>query len=211
VVEMDIVVTPKLVPVKQASFYGEEIYYIDIGSEEHGKPSFKLWVSSELVMDGITHEGVVFPAHADIVKTKSGELVLVPSNKTATYYFYVKCGYRGVSHYEVIVPPDTWQEKNKRMDKYPFKIYDSPRGNLGINEGAIVVVEPRDDIIVKWIRTGRLYDTPRKGITILYRDSNKQELPNVDDYTKILEVKEIANKDEDEDEDEERPRRRRRS
>jgi hypothetical protein len=101
------------------------------------------------------------------------------------------------------------------MDKYPFKIYDSPRGSLGINEGAIVVVEPRDDIIVKWIRTGRLYDTPSKGITILYRDSNKQELPNVDDYNKLLEVKEIANKDEDEDDDddeeEERPRRRRRN
>jgi hypothetical protein len=53
-----------------------ELPYIGVGSEGHGAPSFRLWVSKRLLADG--RKSISFPINATIIKTGGGHLVLLP-------------------------------------------------------------------------------------------------------------------------------------
>ncbi|MFZ8804316.1 MAG: hypothetical protein ACO2PO_15205, partial [Candidatus Calescibacterium sp.] len=63
---------------------------------------------------------------------------------------------------------------------YKFWEYSSPRGSLGISEGVLVETS-KETIKIKWERTGRLYGSAPKGITVLHIDGRVEELPIEDE------------------------------
>lgn len=135
---------------------GNKYPFLDIGSERHGKVSFRLWVEKELLSKSEGHYFVFFPIRATLEKTSKGSLVLRKSQKFYTYDILVECGFRGGSEFEVIVA-------HKRFD---YKIYESEVGSLGISAGALIVSEKKQ-IKYKWRKTGRLYGKKAYGLTIL--------------------------------------------
>lgn len=169
-----------LVGKKEAE--GKIFYFADIGSEVHDRKSFRLWISSSLVereeKDGIEIEFITLPQKGvDIKKTEKGTLVLKkgPNN---LFDIYVSSGYRGYSNFEVLSPTEMI---------LPYAVYRSPRGNLGISKGALVLTkEPY--VKYKWQKTGRLYGDPEKGISIIYVDGKKEELSGVEDLEELKEV-----------------------
>ena len=139
---------------------------MDLGSETHGCPSFRLWVSQKLVQEEIKDDQIKhylkFPViNAGIVRTEKGTLVLRPAQDTVTYNVLIPRGYRGGSYLEVVSPEMT--------QVYLYEEYSSLRGNLGVSQGAIIVA-PLGSIKFKWERTGRLYGSAPTGITKLYPD-----------------------------------------
>ncbi|MCD6458936.1 MAG: hypothetical protein J7K82_08845, partial [Thermoproteales archaeon] len=168
---------------------GTRFYYIDLGSETHGRPSFRLWVSSRLVQtkkdsvygfgDEIEIQVVRFPANAYIKKTEKGTLILKPSENHITHYIYVPCGYRGGSSIEILEPKDA--------ETFKFYNYSSPRGSLGISVGMLVVI-PKDKVLkFRWERSGRTYGDPKEGITIVLPDGTEKEIDMVADGIEELE------------------------
>ena len=143
----------KEVNLKFKEAEGKRFFYMDVGSEVHGRPSFRLWVSGRLVQEEIKDNQIKhylkFPViNAGIVRTEKGTLVLRPTQNTVTYNVLIPCGYRGGSSLEVVSP--------EMSQVYLYEEYSSPRGNLGVSQGAIIVA-PLGSIRVRWERTGRLY------------------------------------------------------
>ncbi len=150
-------------------------YYVEIGSETHGRPTYILWINRKLLTEELIEERrFVFPVKgARIEQGKSDRtLILKPDPNRNVFYYLKGCGYRGDSSVEVYDCDD--------CKVYKFWKYSSPRGSLGVSEG--VLVETSKDIIkVKWSRTGRLYGAPPRGITILHIDGREEELPIEDE------------------------------
>ncbi|MEM2741052.1 MAG: hypothetical protein QXD95_02775 [Nitrososphaeria archaeon] len=169
-----------LVGKKEAE--GKIFYFADIGSEDHGRKSFRLWVSSSLVereeKDGMEIEFITLPREGvEVKKTEKGTLVLKkgPYNM---FDVYVPCGYRGGSNFEFLSPVEL---------VLPYEVYRSERGSLGVSRGALVLT--RESFIkYKWKRTGRLYGEPGKGISIVYVDGKKEELSDIEDIEELKEV-----------------------
>lgn len=158
--------------VKFKEFEGDRYYYIDVGKETHGRPSFRLWVSSRLVeKDAIGSEGVKFPAKAFINKTEKGTLVLKPSDSLITYNILVECGFRGSSSFQIIEPKDA--------EIFKYSVYRSELGSLGVSDGALVVA--KGPIKVKWHRSGRTYGEPKQGVTVIYPNGKEESLEFVDE------------------------------
>jgi len=157
--------------------------YLDIGSETHGRPSFRLWVSGRLitrkVRDKQVKHYVVFPAKAKIKETARGTRVLVPDENYICYDIYVPCGYRGCSSFKILEPKDA--------KAYRYSSYRSPRGNLGISFGALVVVSKGTALKYSWRRAGRTYGNPKEGITFVMPDGKTQELDSLEDGLEELE------------------------
>jgi len=141
--------------------------YLDIGRETHGRISFRLWVSHKLIDEG----KIVFPLKATIVRTEKGSFVCKPSDDYLVHYIVVPSGFRGSSSLEVIRPDNA--------EVYPFLIYHSPRGHLGISQGALIVVLASEKVYVKWRRTGRLYGDPGEGILVIDTDGKYYQLEHV--------------------------------
>jgi len=163
---------------------GRQFFYGDIGSEAHGRPSFRLWVSGRLVQketkDSQVYYFLKFPViNAGIVRTEKGTLVLRPAQDTVTYNVLVSCGYRGSSSFEVVSPEMT--------QVYLYEEYSSPLGNLGVSQGGIVVA-PLGSIKFKWERTGRLYGSAPTGITKLYPDGREETIDRVEDVEDLNEL-----------------------
>jgi len=153
--------------------------YLDVGAEFHGRISFRLWVSGKLVQKDEDGKDIIrFPLQARIVKTEKGSLVLQPSQEHVVYDFLVPAGYRGDSRFEILAP-DT-------VEVFKYKEYASPRGNLGISEGALVVVPGNAPLKYKWFRSGRLYSSAPEGITILTPDGEEKEIDEVPDGLEAL-------------------------
>lgn len=174
----------KRLPLKYRETEGKKFFYLDIGSETHGRPSFRLWVSGRLAQkvtkDDQVHYFLEFPVvNAGIVKTEKGTLVLRPMPDSVAYNVMVSCGYRGKSSFEV-VSPETAQV-------YPYKEYSSPRGNLGVSQGGIVVA-PLGSIKVQWERSGRLYGATPSGVTIVHPDGRKETIDQVEDAEDLAEL-----------------------
>jgi len=127
--------------------------YITLGSESHGRYSFKLWVNNRLIKkDEDGNEFVEFPVKdAQVVKTEKGSLVLRPAKGVNTFEVGRHCGYRGSSTFEVVEPEPLMEAR--------FEIWDSPQGSLGISEYGLVSVAS-DYVKVKETATGRLYGKP---------------------------------------------------
>jgi hypothetical protein len=63
---------------------------------------------------------------------------------------------------------------------YEFTEFRSPRGNLGIDAGALILTFS-DKIKVFWSKSGRLYGAPDRGVKVLYLDGREENLSCVDD------------------------------
>ena len=155
------------------SMDGKRFYFIDFGSEAHGRTSFRLWINRQLVKE--TDEGAElnFPVvNACIEKTQKGSYVLRPKQGYTTFDLFVPCGYRGSSELEILQP-----EPIILLNYYKYR---SPRGSLGVGEGAVLSVKG-DTVYYKWHRYGRLYGSPPQGITIARADGTTEELDGLPD------------------------------
>jgi len=165
----------------------KKFFYIDVGSEDHGRPSFRLWVNQKFVQEEIKDNQIKhylrFPVlNAEIVKTEKGTLVLRPASKRIVYNVLVPCGYRGSSSLEVVDP--------MIAQVYLYEKYSSPRGNLGISQGAIIVT-PFGSIKFKWERKGRLYGESPTGITTIYPIGREETIDWVEDVEDIKELSQL--------------------
>jgi hypothetical protein len=173
---------------------GTRFYYADVGSEVHGRYSFRLWISGRLVKQVVDKDGnvtylVTFPVKdAAIVRTEKGTLVLRPVPGKVTHNILVPCGYRGTSSIQV--------DDMAGVEVYTYYVYESPRGNLGISTGALIVANDVP-VFVNWSRSGRLYGVPDKGVLILYPDGDTYEreacecLDGLPDREELEELKEL--------------------
>jgi len=180
---------------------GRKFPFIDIGEEDHGKPSFRLWVSGRFVRPHIidahavwdeerqtwyhpkVQDGyeVVFPVHdARIEKTPKGSLVLRPCNGGTVHNIFVRCGYRGRAVITVLTP------SVGEGDIFRYREYRSPRGNLGVDEGALVNC-PVYTLKYKWQRSGRLYGKPSEGVAIIMPDGTEKEIDMLPDGLEAIE------------------------
>jgi hypothetical protein len=162
---------------------GKTFYFLPIGSEVHGRPTFILWVSSRLVQkdNESNTEFVEFPiAGAKINKTEKGTLVLKPEKGWNVFCIFKGCGYRGHSEIEIFPLPDS-------SEVFWFEEYSSPRGNLGVSTGAIVSTTA-DKVVWRWKRTGRLYGDAPKGVTISHIDGTEQVLEDIEDISELSEL-----------------------
>jgi len=176
----------KRLPLKYKETEGKKFFYMDVGSETHGRPSFRLWVTQKLVQEEIKDNQIKhylkFPVNAEIVKTEKGTLVLRPAQDTVTYNVLIPCGYRGSSSLGV-VSPETAQV-------YLYKEYSSPLGNLGVSKGGIVVA-PLGSIKVQWDRSGRLYGAAPSGVTTIYPDGREETIDRVEDIEDVKELSQL--------------------
>jgi hypothetical protein len=154
---------------------GKTFYYVEIGSETHGRPTYLLWINRRLLtQECIETRRFVFPVKgAQIEQGKSDRTLILKLSSSKNVFYYSKgCGYRGESSVEVYNCDD--------CKVFKFWEYSSPRGSTGISEGVLVETS-KDAIKVKWERTGRLYGAPAKGIAILHIDGRVEELPIEDE------------------------------
>jgi hypothetical protein len=157
---------------------GNRFPYINIGREDHGRPSFRLWVSHSLVQtDPENGEFITFPVAGKVIKTEKGNFVLKPEKSYVTHDIYVECGYRGDSDFEILEPKDA--------QVYAYEVYSSPRGSLVFSRGALVTVK-NTVLKYRWKRTGRLYGEPSEGITIISPDGKKEDFEYVPDGLEAL-------------------------
>ena len=141
---------------REANKTDNGFYYLDIGSEDHGKPSFRLWVSSKLITESDIYENrevVKFPISALIHKTEKGNYVLRPDNEVTTFDILIHCGYRGRSEIEVV--------GNNDEQRMFYFVYESPRGSCGVSTG--VLVSTKKEVEIRWARSGRLYGRDSEG------------------------------------------------
>ncbi|MFZ8832582.1 MAG: hypothetical protein ACO2OY_10645 [Thermodesulfobacteriaceae bacterium] len=155
---------------------GKTFYYVVIGSETHGRPTYRLWINRKLLTDELI-EACRFSFPVKGARIEGGKdnrtLILKPDPNRNVFYYLKKCGYRGDSSVEVYDCGDDCKV-------YKFWEYSSPRGSTGVSEG--VLVETSKDVIkVKWKRTGRLYGASPRGIALLYIDGREEELPIEDE------------------------------
>jgi hypothetical protein len=184
---MEVKMLVKRVNLKYKEAEERLLFYVDVGSEDHGRPSFRLWVSRRLVKqelrDNQVEYFVEFPIlNAGVTRTEKGILVLRPALRTIVYNVLVPCGYRGSSSLEVVSPGGA--------QVYLYEEYSSPRGNLGVSQGAIIVV-PLDSIKFKWERKGRLYGESPTGITAIYPIGKEETIDRVEDVEDVKELSQL--------------------
>ena len=151
-------------------FEGKEFFYIKMGKEDHGKPSFILWVSPKLIDPNKNY--ISFPINAVLSKGNK-DYILRPTHDPNRWVFnvYVECGYRGSSGFKILTP---------YIQKIVYYEYHSPRGNLGVSMGALIeTTEPK--MKIDYWRNGRTYGRPKEGIKIYKLDGSVEELPSVED------------------------------
>jgi len=183
---------------------GRKFPFLDFGAEAHGRTSFRLWVSGRLVKHETVknydssnpinriiaeeigmpekeeHYYIEFPMkNAKIFRTQRGNLVLRPNEGTTVFYVFVPCGYRGESEFEIL---------SDYYELFPFEIYESPRGRLGISRGALVNA-PTAPLVYRWERTGRLYGKPAEGVTIITPGGEEKVFEDVEDLEELEELR----------------------
>jgi len=154
--------------------------YAWLGSEDHGRPSFRLWINRAYEgklqkKEGFWGEEEVLPLPVEgkVVVTERGNKVLRPQKGWITLILFVDSGYRGESSISPELP--------KEAVVIPFYEYASERGSLGVSEGLLVSVpESAFPFKVSWERTGRTYGEPTEGIALVEREGTVKELPPED-------------------------------
>jgi hypothetical protein len=156
--------------------------YALLGSEDHGRPSFRLWINrafkDRLRKDknfyGAEIDVLPFPIeNARVVLTEKGNKVLRPAEEWVTLLLYVPCGYRGDSK----ITPELPEE----AVVLPFYEYASERGSLGVSEGLLISTPVSAfPFKVSWERTGRTYGNPTEGVALITIDGEVVEQPPED-------------------------------
>jgi len=157
--------------VQFVEFNGRKFYFVDFGKEIHGKKSFRLWINRRLIPEPDENGNIVisFPlVGSKVVTTEKGNYVLRPQQGWWTSIFIKYCGYRGISKCEILSPKD--------IISIPYKIFESPQGNLGISEGLLFSAPESEVVIIEWKRTGRLYGSEPKGTARLFPNGVIEEI-----------------------------------
>jgi len=165
--------------IKKKELDGKKFSFIDFGSESHGRYTFRLWISQNYKIE---EEMVKFPVKGDIVKTSKGTLVLKQDENMYVYNVFIQCGYRGDSSFNVIT---------KDVKIFPYNIYSSQLGSLGVSAGALIVVKGDSPLKIKWRRTGRLYRSSPKGISVYYPNGDIKCFENIEDFDELEEMSQI--------------------
>ena len=144
-------------------------HFLDFGYEVHGKRSFRLWVSKDLIKkDKEGREYVDLPCqNCRIIKTKKGNFVLIPAEGWNVFEIGWSSGYRGRSSYEILTE---LREDDLVLDFYEYR---SPVGSLGISNYALVSTS-NNELIVELTTTGRTYGSP-KNMTMKYYFENGEQ------------------------------------
>lgn len=166
--------------VKVNEVEGKRFYYVDLGEERNSQ---RVWINSlyfeeELKNKLESNETIGILKNAKIEKTLKGNYVIKKGTNNL-FFILVKCGYRGSSYIEVL---------SEYSNLVKFSYYHSPRGNLGISDGAIIETS-QDNVKIEWQRDGRLYGEPDKGVSVIKVDASVESVDNID----IEELKEINN------------------
>lgn len=151
---------------------GQKFPFIDVGSETHGRSSFRLWVASRLLTKNKDSElELAFPVvNAKITKTEKGSLVLRYTEGWTVYEVFIRCGYRGSSSLKVVEPDGT--------ESFPYCIYSSQTGSLGTSDGALVNVLSGKTLKIQYHRSGRRIDQPN-GIMIFLPSGEIKEIEGI--------------------------------
>lgn len=166
---------------------GKKFYYVDLGREDHGKSSVRVWVSSSLVEKEGDREVVkLYGKGRRIIRTEKGSYVMKPNPEYNVFLVGWKCGYRGESSYEIVDEVEV---------EVPFKVYESERGSLGVSHYALASTKA-DSLRVRLRRSGRTYGKPKKKyvkytLTEEGRQDTVELLPDDDEeLIKLLEEQE---------------------
>lgn len=162
------------VDVKESD--GKRFFFVDFGSEAHGRTSFRLWISNFFVKEDERGYYIELPLKGvEIFEGKTKNTFILKKGEFNLFYCFIPCGYRGGSNFMV--------KESTRL--YCFDVYESPQGSLGVSAGALILT-PEKKLTVRWEKTGRLYGAPESGTTLLYLDGREEEgdledLQNIDD------------------------------
>ena len=161
---------------------GKKFKYFDIGSETHGRTTYRVWVNNRIPLqkDGDGNEYVEFPlVGAEIKEGKKGNtLILKPSKDKIVADYFVKCGYRGSSNFEII---------KGYCKEYPYYVYSSETGSLGVSKGALLVFNKQDKLHISWSKSGRLYGSPGEGECLLSVNGEECVVGDLDELINELE------------------------
>jgi len=143
----------------------DKVFYLwKVGQEEHDRPTFHIWVNPRLIGRDEEDAFIELPlAGVDLQKGKK-DLILKPGKRNL-FNVFVRCGYRGDSQINVLTPGEV----------YYYHIFSSPRGNLGISQGALVLTD-ENAVRFSWTRSGRLYGNPSEGISIIRLDGTEEQI-----------------------------------
>jgi len=156
--------------VSEKTADGQTYYFMYVGSETHGRPTYIMWISkSFLQQDEKGRYYLEFPINGCTIKQgKKENTLILKKGDMNLYNILIECGYRGGSTIDDVIADEPVQV-------FHYKVYSSPRGSTGISKGALILTKA-EKVKVKWSRGGRLYGAPASGTTILYADGKKEDL-----------------------------------
>jgi len=143
---------------------GKVFYLWKVGQEEHDRPTFHIWVNPKLVGKDGEDAFIELPLSGVELQRGKKNLILKPGNRNL-FNVFVRCGYRGDSRITILSPGEV----------YYYYIFSSPRGNLGISQGALVLTS-EDFVKFSWTRTGRLYGNIPEGISVIRLDGTEEQV-----------------------------------
>lgn len=133
-----------------------------VGYEDHGKPSFHLYMSEELqekwengFQEVNQDPSVEFLKGVRIIKTERGNHVVKEEEGWCVMNIFYHCGYRGESRIYL-------SGLNENDLALWYLSYSSPRGKEGISEGVLVSVKIPTTLKVHAERSGRTYGKPNE-------------------------------------------------
>ena len=161
--------------IKEKVVDGKKFNFIEI--EDKSSKNF-IWLNSKYIDEMNCNEVNGILTNASLLKTEKKNIVIRKGTNNI-FFIFVKCGYRGGSDIKVL-------SEHSNVIEYCFN--HSPRGNLGISTVAIVETTI-DHVKIEWKRTGRLYGSPSKGISIVRKNGLIETIENID----LKEIDEILN------------------
>jgi len=182
----------KYLVIKYKQSEGKTFPYTDIGSEFHSRISFRLWISKKLEISfekkDISYSRtpnikniLTFPIkHAKITKTQKGTLILKQDPEYSVYNIYIEAEHRGKSCFKILSPTIS------NDDIFPYKIYHSQRGSLGVSSGALVNIKGSAPIKYQW-QSGSKPDSI-SGVSVLASDGNVENFELLPDGLEAIEA-----------------------